>query len=109
MKKLIWTLALMLCFGCASLQHKTPAERAQIVLTDAEWGISAACSQEWLTPDVCTFGLDALRGARAAVSKDPMLAVAVATQTINDLEAKLSATSRLRIYLEAAKLALAAL
>ena len=75
MKKLIWTLALMLCLGCASLPTFPPrlpdGALDVVTLVDyASYGIEADCALGF-NLDVCTFGRQTIGDARRDIALDP--------------------------------------
>jgi len=92
------TLALITTLSCATLQTK-PVD-LQALLNDFQWSISAACSQEYLPVDVCTFGIDALLIARGVITKDIHASEVAVRQSLIDSEAKLPSDSKLRPYLD---------
>jgi hypothetical protein len=94
----VFIFLLLTSTGCATLQTK-PID-LQALLNDFQWSISAACSQEYLPVDVCTFGTDALLLARGFITKDIHASEVAVRQSLIDSELKLPSDSRLRPYLD---------
>lgn len=88
--------------GCASLRHADGTVNVPVVLADAQWGLAEACSVEWVPAVECTFGIDALTAAQAIAANDRPGFRAAVKQSLVDAEARLSADSRLRPYLDVA-------
>ena len=97
MKRFFLTLSLLSIVSCSSIQIKPLSLEA--LLNDFQWSISAACSQEYLTVDVCKFGEDALLLARGVITKDVHASEVAVRQSLLDSEAKLPVDSKLRPYL----------
>ena len=90
-----------LAISCASLRKADGSLNVPLILSDAQWGIAEACSQQWLPADACAFAGDALNTAQAIAAKNLPGAEKAVRQSLVDAEAKLPATSRLRPYLDA--------
>lgn len=102
-------LAVVSMAGCAtfhSLVGHDPFKNADgsvdvaKILLWAEYGIDADCQigTSALAQDICTFGHDALAGARAALAKDPAAGRAVVLQSLQDFEARLQPTQRTAVH-----------
>lgn len=101
MKKL--SSILIICFLSISCSKVTVFQ----VLDAAYWSVSEACSQEWLTEDVCTFTVDSIDLARAFdpnATEDQKKVAAI--KILVDSENKLPLDSRARPYLDFAIIAL---
>jgi hypothetical protein len=99
MKRLIVLLA-ALAVGCASLRQANGNLNVIQLITDAQWGLYSACVAQWVPPDGCTFGSDALTLAATIAAKNQPGAQAAVRQSLLDAEAKLPADSRVRPYLD---------
>ncbi len=94
-------LALVGSLGCATLRQSNGSLNIPLILSDAQWGVSAACSQLWLTPDACTFATDALNVAQSIAVRNLTGGEKAVRQSLVDTEAKLPSDSRVRPYLDA--------
>jgi hypothetical protein len=101
-------LVVLAASACASLRNADGSINVAVILSDARWGLSAACDQQWVPADACTIGLDAFATADAVVAKNLPRTASAVRQVLIDVEAKLPATSRLRPYLDGAILLLPA-
>lgn len=86
--------------GCASLRQANGSLNVVALITDAQWGLMAACSQNWVPPDGCTFGADALTTAAAIAAKNQPGTRLAVRQALIDAEAKLASDARVRPYLD---------
>jgi hypothetical protein len=99
MKRLILALVLSTTVGCASLRQANGSLNIVALVTDAQWSLLAACSQQWVPPDGCLFGQDALTAAAAIAAKNQPGALLAVRQSLSDALAKLPAEARVRPYL----------
>ncbi len=102
-------LGLLVAFslsGCALVNkiktQPTTSAAVLVILSDAQWGISAAHDQQWLTDAEYTYVEEGLAGAVDAVNAAPSGYAAVAKAVLTSLEAALPTDSRLRPYVDAA-------
>lgn len=107
MRRLALAGVLLLSLGCASLRQANGSLNIVGLITDAQWGLLAACAQQWVPPDGCTFGTDALTTASAIAAKNAPGTQAAVRQSLLDAEAKLPPESRVRPYLNWLLVALA--
>lgn len=91
----------MLLSACATLRHADGTLNVPILLADAQWGLTEACSVEWVALDACTFGMDVLTAAQDIAASNLRGTEAAVRQSLVDAEAKLAPDSRLRPYLDA--------
>lgn len=91
MKKIC--LALVFTIGCASLP--TVKFNWATLIADAQFGVTEACSQNWIPVNACTLITDALTAASAAIAKDPSMAQAIISKIITDIEAILQNRSNI--------------
>lgn len=78
-------LALIFTTACASVPLH-PINWATLI-ADAQFGVTEACSQNWIPANACTLITDALTAASAAIAKDPSMAQAIINKIITDIEA----------------------
>lgn len=89
---LSWLSIVLLGLGLAALVLLTAAcktltrEQLVVTLTNARWGLSEACDQEWVSPPDCGIGLaglttaiDSAQHAAPAVLKSDVVSVLQAT------------------------------
>ncbi len=92
--------------GCALVtkikSQPTTSQQVLTILSDAQWGVSAAHDQLWLSDTDYTYAEQVLAGAVDAVSASGSGYAAVAKMALLDVEAALPADSRLRPYFDAA-------
>lgn len=69
------------------------------ILVDAEWGVKQACTQTWLTPNVCNIIIPAIDTGVAGLDKDPAGAAHAGVQVLQGILAALPPDSRARPYL----------
>ncbi len=107
MKQFLLTLFVITTFsGCALVtkikSQPTTSQQVLTVLSDAQWGISAAHDQQWLTDAEYVYVEEGVTGAVDAVLAAPSGYAAVAKAVLVDVERDLPADSRLRPYIDAA-------
>ncbi len=109
MKRLLATTLVVSCvtLGCASARQANGNLNLVTLLTNAQWGLLAACAQQWVPPEGCLFGQDALTMAIAIAAKNAPGAQVAVRQSLMDAEQKLPADSRVRPYLDWVIVALA--
>lgn len=106
MKKtlLVWVAGLftigLYVTACATLRTSSGSVNWPVILTDAQFGISAACSQNWLDASDCSIATDAITTTQAVIAKEPTNIKASVHKTLVDVETKLSADSKVRAYLD---------
>jgi hypothetical protein len=94
-----WLLPVVtLSLACATLRTSTGTLNWPVLLADAQFSITEACSVEWLPPPVCTLTTDALTTTSAALARSGTLTPAIA-QTLRDVFDVLPVDSRARPYL----------
>ena len=98
----IWLVVLfaLSLSSCASLHTPSGSLNVPLLLTDMQFSIAEACSVQWLAPDVCVLGMDVMTTAQAVAAKNPSAAAVAVRKSLVDAEARLSADSRLRPYLD---------
>ena|SRR5476651_937846 len=100
-------LLMIACFaavsvtGCATLRNANGSLNVVGILSDASYGLDAACYAQWVPADDCTIGHDAINAATALAVKNLPGVSAAVKQSILDVETTLPASSRLRPYLDA--------
>ncbi len=100
MKRIALVLILVATTGCASLRQANGSLNYLALISDAQWGVLAACSQQWLNAESCTYATDALTLASTIVSRNQPGAVLAARQSLIDAEAKLPVDSRIRPFID---------
>lgn len=93
-------LALLVVGACATLRTSSGSVNWPVILTDAQFGIQAACSQNWLTSADCSIASDAITTTQAVIAKNPSNVKSAVHQTLTDVEATLPTTSKVRDYLD---------
>ena len=99
MKVWIVALALTLFAGCHTAH---PLTRAQVlaIISDAGFGVSVGCDAEWLEPPVCAVARRVLDDARLAAVNSVDGWQAAAKAVLVSEEARLSADSKIRPYVD---------
>ncbi len=96
-------LTLVSSTGCATLGRIIHSPAAiQLILSDAQWGVSQAHDELWLSDAEYTIFETALATAQDAIRVAPSGARAIVKQILIDAEAALPPTSHLRPYFDAA-------
>lgn len=95
-------LVALVSSACATFRNNNGSVNVQGILSDARWGLTAACDVQWVPADACTIGLDALTTAGVIAENNPANSGRAVRQSLVDVEGLLPADSRLRPYLDAA-------
>lgn len=97
-------IALFFTVACASMPPTknglTPVQVRQI-LVDAQWGVSEACTQQWLAAPVCGLASDAILTAVAITDKNTAGVQVAVKQSLVDTLAVLPIESRAAPFLNA--------
>ncbi len=95
----VGALCLGFVIGCATFRTSDGKINWAVILADAQFGVSAACSQQWLNAADCAIATDGITLAQSIIAKLPPNAQKMAVhQTLIDIEVKLPAMSRVRDF-----------
>jgi hypothetical protein len=99
MRKLLLGLLISLTIGCATLKNSNGTINVAVLLTDAQFSITAACYEQWLSPDICNLATDAITLSQSIVAKDPTTTRPAIKKILQDTLNKLPSNNRLAPYL----------
>lgn len=100
LKFLLISSFLVLSLSCASLKTSNGSLNWSALISDAQFGVAAACDTGEIPSDDCKIVNDALMVASTIITKNPINSVASIKQTLTDVEARLSVSSSARPYLD---------
>jgi hypothetical protein len=100
MKTYVLVSLCLVLVSCATLRRADHSINWPVILSDAQFGISAACSQEWLNATDCTIATDAITTTQAAIAKAPPSEIKGDVHvTLGAIVAKLPAGSKVTDFL----------